>query len=170
MRSLICVHQSFRDQRGTALLRGAASQRRSGNPAAISYLFVGAALSQMWNFSVWRIGYVLSSEQWNGTLELMLCTRTPVLLVMLGKSIATTCNLECMNDQWPGRTNEHAQRRMVLHRRARPDETICLNVRSMRWRPLLSIRPLAPPREAPRSRHGIDRLKATTPQAPSQRC
>jgi ABC-2 type transport system permease protein len=61
---------------------------RSDNVAAISYVFVGASLSIMWNNGIFRTGWSLAEEQSAGTLDLMMTTRTPVALIMLGKALA----------------------------------------------------------------------------------
>jgi ABC-type multidrug transport system permease subunit len=61
---------------------------RSDNATAISYVFVGASLSIMWNNGIFRTGWSLAEEQNAGTLDLMMTTRTPVALIMLGKALA----------------------------------------------------------------------------------
>jgi ABC-2 type transport system permease protein len=60
----------------------------SGNPIAVSYVFVGAALMAMWTLCVFYTGWSLSSEHFQGTLDLLITTRTPVFFVMLGKALA----------------------------------------------------------------------------------
>ncbi|HEU0075070.1 MAG TPA: ABC transporter permease [Dehalococcoidia bacterium] len=61
---------------------------RSDSVTAISYVFVGASLSIMWNNGIFRTGWSLAEEQSAGTLDLMMTTRTPVALIMLGKALA----------------------------------------------------------------------------------
>jgi ABC-type multidrug transport system permease subunit len=61
---------------------------RGDNPTAISYLFIGASLYAMWVFGVFRTGWSLAGEHFSGTLDLMITTRTPLFLVMLGKAMA----------------------------------------------------------------------------------
>lgn len=61
---------------------------RSGNLTAISYVFVGASLSMIWNTGIFRTGWSLAQEHSAGTLDLMMTTRTPVALIMLGKALA----------------------------------------------------------------------------------
>ena len=61
---------------------------RSDNPTAISYVFVGASLSILWNNGIFRTGWSLAEEHNAGTLDLMLTTRTPVALIMLGKALS----------------------------------------------------------------------------------
>jgi ABC-type multidrug transport system permease subunit len=61
---------------------------RSENPTAISYVFVGAALSILWNNGIFRTGWSLAEEHNAGTLDLMMTTRTPVAVIMLGKALA----------------------------------------------------------------------------------
>ena len=63
---------------------------RSGNAVALAYALIGAAFMQIWNWSVWRTGWSLSDEQLQGTLELMMTTRTPLIVVMFGKMLAIT--------------------------------------------------------------------------------
>jgi ABC-type uncharacterized transport system permease subunit len=61
---------------------------RSENETAMSYVFVGAALSMIWNLGIFRTGWSLSNEHSIGTLDLMMTTRTPLALIMLGKALA----------------------------------------------------------------------------------
>jgi len=61
---------------------------RSENQTALSYVFVGAALSMIWNMGIFRTGWSLSNEHSMGTLDLMMTTRTPLALIMLGKALA----------------------------------------------------------------------------------
>ncbi len=61
---------------------------RGENPTAVSYVFVGAALSMIWNMGIFRTGWSLANEHSMGTLDLMMTTRTPVALIMLGKALA----------------------------------------------------------------------------------
>ena len=49
---------------------------------------VGAAFVVVWNVCVFRTGFSLLDERWAGTLELNLLSRSPLTLVMLGKSLA----------------------------------------------------------------------------------
>ena len=60
----------------------------SGNPLAVSYVFVGAALMALWTLGVFYTGWTLASEHYQGTLDLLMTTRTPVFLVILGKALA----------------------------------------------------------------------------------
>ena len=48
---------------------------------------VGAAFVVVWNVTVFRTGFSLLNERWEGTLELNLLSRSPLALVMLGKSL-----------------------------------------------------------------------------------
>jgi ABC-type uncharacterized transport system permease subunit len=61
---------------------------RGDNPTAVSYVFVGVALSMIWNMGIFRTGWSLANEHAMGTLDLMMTTRTPVALIMLGKALA----------------------------------------------------------------------------------
>ena len=49
---------------------------------------VGAGFVVLWNVAVFRTGFSLLDERWAGTLELNLLSRSPLTLVMLGKSLA----------------------------------------------------------------------------------
>jgi ABC-2 type transport system permease protein len=60
----------------------------SGNPVAVSYVFVGSALMALWTLGMFYTGWSLATEHWQGTLDLLLATRTPVFFVILGKAIA----------------------------------------------------------------------------------
>jgi ABC-type multidrug transport system permease subunit len=66
---------------------------RSGNPTAVSYVFVGASLMALWSTGVFTTGWSLSDEHWNGTLDLTMTSRTPVVLVLFGKALAIMCSL-----------------------------------------------------------------------------
>jgi ABC-type transport system involved in multi-copper enzyme maturation permease subunit len=61
---------------------------QSGNPVAVSYVFVGAALMAMWTLGVFYTGWALANEHYQGTLDLLMTTRTPVVLVVFGKALA----------------------------------------------------------------------------------
>jgi ABC-type multidrug transport system permease subunit len=60
----------------------------SSNPVAVSYVFVGAALMALWTLGVFYTGWTLATEHYQGTLDLLMTTRTPVFWVILGKSLA----------------------------------------------------------------------------------
>jgi len=61
---------------------------KSGNEVAISYVFVGSALMAMWTLGMFYTGWVLAAEHFQGTLDLLITTRTPVSLVIFGKALA----------------------------------------------------------------------------------
>jgi ABC-type multidrug transport system permease subunit len=63
---------------------------RGDNPAAISYVFVGAALMALWTLNVFYTGWSLSSEHAQGTLDLTMTSRTPLMLVIFGKALGIT--------------------------------------------------------------------------------
>lgn len=56
-----------------------------GNQAAPAYLIVGGTLAQLWAWGVWRTAYALTYEHFQGTLELMLVTATPLHEIVIGK-------------------------------------------------------------------------------------
>lgn len=62
--------------------------RQTSNPVAIAYLALGSSLMLIWFNSVFQIGWALSDERWNGLLDVSLVSRTPVIVAMLGKSLA----------------------------------------------------------------------------------
>jgi ABC-type multidrug transport system permease subunit len=66
---------------------------RSGNPTAVSYVFVGASLMALWSTGVFTTGWSLSDEHWNGTLDLTMTSRTPVAVVLFGKALAIMASL-----------------------------------------------------------------------------
>jgi ABC-2 type transport system permease protein len=61
---------------------------KSDNPTALSHVFVGVPLMSLWQMGVFRTGWVLESERFQGTLDLMLTTRTPVYAVVFAKTLA----------------------------------------------------------------------------------
>jgi ABC-type multidrug transport system permease subunit len=61
---------------------------KSGNEIAISYVFVGSALMAMWTLGMFYTGWSLASEHFQGTLDLLITTRTPLFFIILGKSLA----------------------------------------------------------------------------------
>ena len=61
---------------------------RSENPIALSHVFVGAPLMGLWQMGVFRTGWTLESERFQGTLDLMLTTQTPVYVVVFAKTLA----------------------------------------------------------------------------------
>jgi ABC-2 type transport system permease protein len=60
----------------------------SGNPVAVSYVFVGSALMAMWTLGVFYTGWSLATEHYQGTLDLLMTTRTPVVMIVFGKALA----------------------------------------------------------------------------------
>ena len=62
--------------------------RASAEPGISLAIAVGAAFVVIWNVTVFRTGFSLLDERWAGTLELNLLSRSPLTLVMLGKSLA----------------------------------------------------------------------------------
>jgi ABC-2 type transport system permease protein len=62
----------------------------SGSAVAVSYVFVGVGLMSLWTLGVFYTGWSLADEQYEGTLDLLMTTRTPVVLVVFGKALAIT--------------------------------------------------------------------------------
>lgn len=69
-----------------AVITWIAMQR--GEPAALAYLLVGLPLMTVWSGVVFRIGYTLNSEMGNQVLQFVYISRTPLILVSLGKAAA----------------------------------------------------------------------------------
>jgi ABC-2 type transport system permease protein len=61
---------------------------KSGNEVAISYVFIGSTLMALWSLGVFTTGWSLAGEHFQGTLDLLITTRTPLTLVLLGKALA----------------------------------------------------------------------------------
>ncbi len=61
---------------------------RSDNPVAITYIAVGSSLMLVWTNAVFRMGWALSEERWGGLLDISLISRTPIIVTMVGKSLA----------------------------------------------------------------------------------
>lgn len=60
----------------------------NGDPSVVLHISAGVFLMFCWNFSVARLGFSLQDEMRNGTLELNLVSRTPLMMVLLGKALA----------------------------------------------------------------------------------
>jgi ABC-2 type transport system permease protein len=63
---------------------------QSSNDAAVSHVFFGAALMAVWTLGVFYTGWSLSVEHFQGTLEIVMTSRTPLMLVLLGKALGIT--------------------------------------------------------------------------------
>lgn len=59
-----------------------------GDPAALSYLLVGLPLMTVWSGVVFRIGYTLNNEMSNQVLQFAYISRTPMILISLGKAVS----------------------------------------------------------------------------------
>lgn len=62
--------------------------RSSDEPAIVATVAIGAGLMILWNMAVFYTGFAMVGELVDGTLELNMLSRSPVALVMLGKSLA----------------------------------------------------------------------------------
>ena len=71
---------------GPAITLGWAAGK-GDNPEALAFIFVGFSLYTMWLMGIAMIGWSLSNEAWVGTLDLMMTTRTPLPIIMLGKAL-----------------------------------------------------------------------------------
>ena len=63
---------------------------KSDNPAVLAYVPVGAIMATIWNLSSYRVGHSLRGEFFNQTLDPMIISRSPLMVVMLGKVLCTT--------------------------------------------------------------------------------
>lgn len=61
---------------------------RKGDREALSYLSIGLPLMTIWSGVAFRIGYTLSTELSNQVLQFVYISRTPVIVVSLGKALA----------------------------------------------------------------------------------
>ena len=62
--------------------------RKSEDPGIIVYIAVGAFMMVAWNACVFRMGLSLRDEAIQRTLDFNLISRTPLLLILLGKILA----------------------------------------------------------------------------------
>ena len=62
--------------------------RTKDDPLILAYVSLGSFMMVIWNSGVFRVGWSLTSEINQGTFELSFVTRTPLILVMFGKSLA----------------------------------------------------------------------------------
>lgn len=62
--------------------------RGSGDPQVVTYLLLGGWLTVTWYNMVFRTGYSLNDEIWDGTVPFDLASRTPLILILLGKALA----------------------------------------------------------------------------------
>ncbi|MYD36228.1 MAG: ABC transporter permease [Dehalococcoidia bacterium] len=81
--SLNSFSLAFQTVPTVAVVAWIASQ--TNDPIAISYLALGGPLLTVWNITVFRTGWSLLGEIFEGTLDLALVSRTPLILVTLGK-------------------------------------------------------------------------------------
>jgi ABC-type multidrug transport system permease subunit len=61
---------------------------KSPTPPVLTYLMVGAPLMSMCNGIVFRVGGSLNSELFGHTLDFALVSKTPMMVILFGKSLA----------------------------------------------------------------------------------
>jgi len=61
---------------------------RNPDPSVLTYLLIGAPLMAIWNGSVFYIGNSLRRELEGRTLDFVMTSRTPVLVVLFGDALA----------------------------------------------------------------------------------
>ncbi len=59
-----------------------------GKPSFGLFAITGAGMMGIWNNNLWSSGEIVNHERGSGTLSLLLASPTPLLLVLLGKSLA----------------------------------------------------------------------------------
>jgi len=60
---------------------------QSDNPAVLTYIAVGLPLMINWNGLIFRVGWSLNDELSLGTIEFALISRTPIMVVLFGKTL-----------------------------------------------------------------------------------
>ena len=65
----------------------------SVDPRVVAYIAVGAPLFIMWGGAVNSMGALVNSERWQGTLDLDIVTRTPLMVGLMGKALAIAAYL-----------------------------------------------------------------------------
>ena len=63
---------------------------RADDPTVATYVVIGVGLMTTSDQSLFQMGWVLSSEIFQGTMQHTLIARTPLVLVILGKVLAVT--------------------------------------------------------------------------------
>jgi ABC-type polysaccharide/polyol phosphate export permease len=61
---------------------------QSDDPSVLTYMVVGAPLVVVWNGVLFRVGGSLINELSGRTLEFAMISRTPVMVMLLGKAVA----------------------------------------------------------------------------------
>jgi ABC-2 type transport system permease protein len=69
-----------------AVLAWVATQ--SDNVSVLTYLMVGAPLMAIWNGMIFRAGWSLNNELFGHTLDFAIISRTPVIAMLFGKTLA----------------------------------------------------------------------------------
>jgi ABC-2 type transport system permease protein len=59
-----------------------------GKPSFGLFAITGAGMMGIWNNNLWSSGEIVNHERGSGTLSLLIASPTPLLLVLLGKSLA----------------------------------------------------------------------------------
>ncbi len=57
-------------------------------PEKLAYVSVGVFFMAIWTSTAFRMGFSLTSEFFMGTLDIALASRTPMMVIMLGKALA----------------------------------------------------------------------------------
>ena len=61
---------------------------QSKTPSVLTYMLVGIPLMAMCNGLLFKVGWSLNNELWGRTLDFALISRTPLTVILLGKSLA----------------------------------------------------------------------------------
>jgi ABC-type transport system involved in cytochrome c biogenesis permease component len=59
-----------------------------GKPSFGMFAIIGAGMMGIWNNNLWSSGEIVNHERSSGTLSLLIASPTPLMLVLLGKSLA----------------------------------------------------------------------------------
>jgi ABC-2 type transport system permease protein len=59
-----------------------------GKPSFGLFAITGAGMMGIWNNNLWSSGQIVNQERYSGTLSLLIASPTPLLLILLGKSLA----------------------------------------------------------------------------------
>lgn len=64
--------------------------RRSGSHSLPEQTMLGCGLICLWGVAIWQAGLVLRRELWEGTLIKLMSQPTPLIIVLVGKSLGAT--------------------------------------------------------------------------------
>jgi ABC-2 type transport system permease protein len=65
--------------------------KAGGKPEALFYLAIGAGVMGIWSSTLFGSGGVISWQRWEGTLELLVASPPPLIVIVVPLTIATSC-------------------------------------------------------------------------------